>query len=180
MIFNQAKDSLFIEVVIVVMGNHHHIHSGEIRDRYCRGDQPLGPGEGNRGCPLGKMGVGQHIDSIILPKKGGMPNPGQGFPGSVALEKRKIRGKCIQGNCFLGIPGKSPLEDLSETFTHSLLGKIIIFKPIPGMMTGFFFLAYPWNNQCLGKQGKEWEKPLGMTKHLAIHTTGPAGEQAKG
>ena len=48
------------------------------------------------------------------------------------------------------------------------------------MMTGVFFLAYPWNNQCMGKQGKEWEKPLGMTKHLAIHTTGPAGEQAKG
>ena len=59
----QMLDRLEIEMVVVIVGDHHDIDMRQVSKVECRRHHALGSGEGERRRALGQVRIGQHVDA---------------------------------------------------------------------------------------------------------------------
>jgi hypothetical protein len=78
----QLPHAVDVEVVVVVVRDDHGVDLGQIRQRDAWWMEALRPGEAHRRSALGKMRIGQDVESTQPQQQGGVADPGDaGFSG---------------------------------------------------------------------------------------------------
>ncbi len=81
----QRLDRGQVEMVVVVVGDHHHVDLAERGQRQRHGVQPPRSGERERGAALAPDRVEQHPVAVDLREHAGVSHPGQPQPGGGRL-----------------------------------------------------------------------------------------------
>ena len=75
LVINPGQGSL-IEMIVVIMRNHHSMNMRQRLNTQWRHDDALGSGKTQRRRPLREVRIGQNVLATGLQKKGAVPQPG--------------------------------------------------------------------------------------------------------